>query len=186
MYDRLGLLNAERNMPSLSQYTRKAPGIALAGILAASDSVFSIGEKELLERLLDQLAEHPSSYVSKELESLRTIFPGLGTYDLVQKLADLIKHELSISSSAESPRLKITLIAKELGRLLDEEEFLFWIAVAWWVSHGDSTDSSFSQKADEIEEKAILETIVAYYGDPSLDPKSTLAMAKSLAEKLLV
>jgi len=110
----------------------------------------------------------------------------LGTYDLVQKLADLIKHELSISSSAESPRLKITLIAKELGRLLDEEEFLFWIAVAWWVSHGDSTDSSFSQKADEIEEKAILETIVAYYGDPSLDPKSTLAMAKSLAEKLLV
>jgi len=67
VYDRLGLLNAERNMPSLSQYTRKAPGIALAGILAASDSVFSIGEKELLERLLDQLAEHPSSYVSKEL-----------------------------------------------------------------------------------------------------------------------
>ena len=38
-------------MASLSQYTRKAPGIALAGILAASDSVFSIGEKELLRPL---------------------------------------------------------------------------------------------------------------------------------------
>ena len=52
-------------MNTLSQYTRKAPGIALAGILAASDSVFSVGEKELLERLLDRLAEDPSSYASK-------------------------------------------------------------------------------------------------------------------------
>ena len=173
-------------MPSLSQYTRKAPGIALAGILAASDSVFSIGEKELLERLLDQLSEEPTSYAARELESLRSIFGGLNTYDLVQRLSDLIKHELSISSTTESPRLKVALTAKELGRLLDEEEFLFWIAVAWWVSHGDSSDSSFSRKADEIEEKTILETIVAYYGDPSMDPRPALATAKGLAKKLLV
>ena len=173
-------------MNTLSQYTRKAPGIALAGILAASDSVFSVGEKELLERLLDRLAEDPSSYASKELNSLRSVFSGLTTYDLVQKLADFIKQELTISSTAESPRLKITLIAKELGRLLDEEEFLFWIAVAWWVSQGDSSDSSFSRKADEIEEKAILDTIVNYYGDPSLDPESALVTAKRLASRLLM